>query len=184
MAFPPCQKRIAAKEAGERFYSNGKLCKHGHESFRYTSNGHCVECDVTKAKQYRKDNPEKIKLVNKKWNASNKHKKVFYERKRQASQIQRTPDWLTKEHLNQIEQYYFVAKDLTQRTGIKFQVDHIVPLQGEQVSGLHVPWNLIVITQEENIRKHNKLVDFPWQTIGSGVLLGESALPWNLRKEV
>jgi len=37
-------------------------------------------------------------------------------------------------------------------------VDHEIPLQGEDVCGLHVPWNLRVITQEENLKKSNKLV--------------------------
>jgi 5-methylcytosine-specific restriction endonuclease McrA len=38
-------------------------------------------------------------------------------------------------------------------------VDHIIPLQGEDVCGLHVPWNMEVITQEQNLKKSNKLID-------------------------
>jgi 5-methylcytosine-specific restriction endonuclease McrA len=47
---------------------------------------------------------------------------------------------------------------MSQTTGERYVVDHIIPLQGEAVCGLHVPWNLRVITQEENLAKSNKLV--------------------------
>jgi hypothetical protein len=67
-----------------------------------------------------------------------------------------TPKWLTQEHKNQIRAIYFEAMEKTKTTGEKYAVDHIVPLRGKLVSGLHVPWNLAVITREENSRKSNK----------------------------
>ena len=70
-----------------------------------------------------------------------------------------TPRWLTAEHKMEIRLKYRLAIELSRRTGVRHAVDHIIPIQGEEVCGLHVPWNLRVITQEENLKKSNKLVD-------------------------
>jgi 5-methylcytosine-specific restriction endonuclease McrA len=75
--------------------------------------------------------------------------------KRSAARLKRTPPWLNKNQLEQIKQFYQEAKELETSTGIKHHVDHIVPLQGENVSGLHVPWNLQVLTAAENCSKNN-----------------------------
>jgi 5-methylcytosine-specific restriction endonuclease McrA len=58
-----------------------------------------------------------------------------------------------------MRQLYLTAQDLTKMTGELYVVDHIIPLINDEVCGLHVPWNLRVITQEENLKKSNKLVD-------------------------
>jgi 5-methylcytosine-specific restriction endonuclease McrA len=52
---------------------------------------------------------------------------------------------------------YKTAITMTRITGEQYVVDHIVPLRSEVVCGLHVPWNLRVITREENLKKSNKL---------------------------
>ena len=65
-----------------------------------------------------------------------------------------TPRWAD---LNAIAALYAEAKRLTKETGVPHSVDHEIPLKGETVCGLHVPWNLRVITQEENLVKSNKL---------------------------
>lgn len=70
-----------------------------------------------------------------------------------------TPSWLLKTERLQMRELYVQARKLTAVTGERYVVDHIVPLRGESVCGLHVPWNLRVITQDENLRKSNKLVD-------------------------
>lgn len=75
-----------------------------------------------------------------------------------------TPKWLSFEQRMEIRLKYRLAIELSRATGIRHAVDHEVPIQGEEVCGLHVPWNLRVITQEENLKKSNKLVDAPTPT--------------------
>lgn len=70
-----------------------------------------------------------------------------------------TPKWLTKGERIQMRDLYVQARKMTELTRERYVVDHIVPLRGEEVCGLHVPWNLRVITQDDNLKKSNKLVD-------------------------
>jgi hypothetical protein len=72
-----------------------------------------------------------------------------------------TPPWLTRAQKSEIRQLYQIAITMTKTTGEQYVVDHIIPLRGEDVCGLHVPWNLRVVTQKENLEKSNKLVDTP-----------------------
>jgi hypothetical protein len=72
-----------------------------------------------------------------------------------------TPRWLTPSERLQMRELYVQARKMTELTRERYVVDHIVPLRGEDVCGLHVPWNLRVITQEENLKKSNKHVDTP-----------------------
>jgi hypothetical protein len=77
---------------------------------------------------------------------------------RKRKHRQATPKWLTSKQKAEIRQLYEMAINMTKTTGEQYVVDHIVPLRGNEVCGLHVPWNLRVITQEENLLKSNKLV--------------------------
>jgi 5-methylcytosine-specific restriction endonuclease McrA len=72
-----------------------------------------------------------------------------------------TPKWVTHEQKLAIRQLYLEAMKLTKLTGERYVVDHIVPLINPDVCGLHLPWNLQVMTQEENLKKSNKLLDTP-----------------------
>ena len=109
--------------------------------------------------QYRESNRSKLANSQKKYRLSNKHIINANAGKRRASKFQATPNWLTKEELQQIEELYEIAHAFKLYTGQEYHVDHIVPLQGKNVCGLHVPWNLQVIPAKENLSKHNKLLD-------------------------
>ncbi len=87
------------------------------------------------------------------WKKANPGKVNAYISKRRALTLQRTPAWADQ---NKIKQLYETAASVTKSTGIPHEVDHIIPLQGELVSGLHVEYNLQVLTEKENIKKHNK----------------------------
>lgn len=77
--------------------------------------------------------------------------------KKRASKLQATPKWLTKEQLKEIEFFYHVAAEFKSWTKVNLEVDHIVPLQGKEVCGLHVPWNLQILPRSINASKGNKL---------------------------
>jgi hypothetical protein len=97
------------------------------------------------------------KLAIKKYEqSSGKAKKVSRTINRRLNKIKRTPLWLTEFDKLKIQCFYSVAAMLTRENKEPWHVDHIVPLQGELVSGLHVPNNLQVIRGVDNIVKHNR----------------------------
>ena len=108
------------------------------------------------SKAWVKANPEKRKVIAKKWRDNNLEKRNAYEAKYRAQKLNATLS-LSKEENTKIGEFYKEASKLSEETGIPHEVDHIIPLQGKNISGLHVPWNLRVITKEENRKKNNKL---------------------------
>jgi len=109
-----------------------------------------------RSKEWKEKNPEKKRQLDIAWRANNVDKKRSYQAFRRAKVKQATPPWLTKEHKAQIALIYKEALRLTNETGVMYHVDHIVPLNGKKVSGLHVPWNLRAIPASDNHRKSNK----------------------------
>lgn len=119
-----------------------------------------------------KSNPEKLKKYRQKYRSLHKNelnaKNRIYQkknlgkicakvRKRQLAKLQRTPKWLTEKHFKEIQEFYILAEELKWlNNGERLEVDHIVPLQGKNVSGLHVPWNLQIIPASMNQSKGNK----------------------------
>lgn len=110
---------------------------------------------IAKRKQYYRDN--KVAIENKKrlYEASNRAQSNALKAKYRASKIKATPKWLTEQDKAQIVEFYECCQMFRMYTGIDYQVDHIVPLQSELVCGLHVPWNLQVLTAFENNTKNN-----------------------------
>tara|TARA_R110000822_G_scaffold22573_1_gene70600 strand:+ start:221 stop:823 length:603 start_codon:yes stop_codon:yes gene_type:complete len=92
------------------------------------------------------------------WKTNNKTQVRADTKARRRKHREATPPWLTRKQKSEIRQLYQIAITMTQTTGEQYVVDHIVPLRSHEVCGLHVPWNLRVITQEENLKKSNKLV--------------------------
>ena len=107
-------------------------------------------------KAYYEANKEKHSNLMKAWEEANKDKRNAIDAKRKASKLQRTPSWLTKEDFAKIEEFYKEAQKLREETGEEYHVDHIIPLQGKNISGLHVPNNLQILRARDNLIKGNK----------------------------
>jgi len=101
--------------------------------------------------QYYQENKDAVAARMAQYYQENKEAFAAHAAKRRAIKLQRTPHWLTEAHYSEIKEIYTSCPE-------GHHVDHIVPLQGENVSGLHVPWNLQHLTAEENLIKGNKLV--------------------------
>lgn len=102
-------------------------------------------------------NPDKRRAVGKKYAAANRDLIRACYAKRRAAKKLRTPVWLTEDELWLMREAYDLAAHRIKLTNIGWEVDHIVPISGSSVSGLHVPWNLQVITKTENRAKSSKL---------------------------
>lgn len=84
----------------------------------------------------------------------NKHLYIAKCGKRRAAKVSATPAWA---NLNAIKAIYKQSMQISIETGIEHHVDHIIPLQGKTVSGLHVESNLQIIPAKQNLSKANKL---------------------------
>lgn len=104
------------------------------------------------------ENPDKRRAHSSKYYEENKLKYIGWAGLRRAAIIKRTPGWLTSEDLSRMENIYLYAKSMSITTGVEYHVDHVLPLRGKFVSGLHVPDNLQVITGKENMSKNNRWV--------------------------
>ncbi len=131
-------KTEAAKAAGKRYYEKNRQAVIARAAARPVEEKRRLQA------QYKDRNIDVVRADT----------SVRKRRHREA-----TPKWLTPAERLQMRDLYVQARKMTELTRERYVVDHIVPLRGEEVCGLHVPWNLRVITQEQNLKKSNKLVD-------------------------
>lgn len=143
---------------------------------------HCPECGTTKStssfykNKARRDGLQSICKVclrarNKKWydnnteyhntwmrNHSKSNRGMYNARdaRRKAAELRATPSWAD---LDQIRRVYELRQKVSEKTGITHHVDHIIPLQGKYVCGLHVENNLAIVPAKMNLSKGNRYGD-------------------------
>ena len=122
----------------------------------------CKECiKQTRNLEINKKNCSKYYYRNKnrwiKYREENRSKLNSIQAKYRSSKLNATPKWLTEYDWEMINWTYEAAKIAEKHYGTSFHVDHIVPFQGKDICGLHVPWNLQVITAHDNMSKGNKM---------------------------
>lgn len=164
--------RAEARVLGLKVYFNGKPCRRrGHLADRDVRKSGCVECKseyrartskqaVARAFKWAKQNPERRRLIARRWDQNNPEKmaacrqrwdlenpgrRAAFCRNRQAAQRHRMPIWADAKRISDF--YAACPEGMT--------VDHILPLQGEKVSGLHVEANLQYLSPSENSVKKN-----------------------------
>jgi len=109
-------------------------------------------------KKWRAANVEKERASRGRYRTKHPEYSYYHCASRKARKISATPPWLTKEHKQHMKSNYALAQQLTRLTGESWQVDHIIPLRHERLCGLHVPWNLRVITGKDNASKRHTIV--------------------------
>lgn len=105
---------------------------------------------------YRESNKDICRQRIKSWEVRNSDKVRAKCSRRRAAKINAQPPWLNEDQKSRITDFYKQAKDCEIITGESYHVDHIVPLQGKNICGLHVPWNLQVLPSDINLSKGNK----------------------------
>lgn len=172
--------RYEAQKKGEKHYTTSSPCKRGHIGLRVTNTGTCVSCRSIKERERYYANPEetkqriKVKYLKNAVKLRDARRLVYAlnsDAERETSKL-RSRQWrkLNPEHRNALKVKYLA--DRSQRIPSwsnssdlvnfykgcpkGFHVDHIYPLRGKYVSGLHVLSNLQYLPAIENMRKNNK----------------------------
>lgn len=151
------------------YASRCKDCKAAYNKARYAAD---PERSKENKRKHYYANPEAKKEYSRKWYAenteralsgaaswvtNNRGKSNAIKKRYKTAKANACPAWLDAWDLFVMEEFYYKATRLKELTGQEYHVDHIHPLQGETVSGLHVPWNLQILTARANIQKSNNL---------------------------
>lgn len=126
-----------------------------HSTGKYGVAGTCKVCKKAYLVDWYAKNKQHYLQVTAQWSQNNLEKKREHRAKRRAVSKLATPSWLNDGHRLEIKSVYYYCSAL-RKVGLNYEVDHIVPLRGKIVSGMHVPWNLQVIPTAENRSKGNK----------------------------
>lgn len=103
----------------------------------------------TATERYKEKYPDRVLKSYNLYNKRYPEYRAYMSACRRAYKLQRMPKWLTRAHIDEIETIY-------KKCPKGYHVDHVVPLKGKDVSGLHVPWNLQILTAKDNLKKKNK----------------------------
>lgn len=114
------------------------------------------EANAASKAVYRKNNKEKIAVSNAQYRKENPEKNTAYGASYRAKKALATPAWLSQEQSVEIADFYKMAKELENVFPWKQHIDHIVPIKHSKVCGLHVPWNLQILSVKANLEKGNK----------------------------
>lgn len=152
-----------ARRRGLKHYFTGLPCKRGHIAERFTSTRNCVECNKLRgrnlsdeqkekrnkrSREYANRNPEKVTENWNKWAKENPRKVSANSRFMYLKRRKRVPVWVRNTEKSRILEFYKNCPD-------GFEVDHIIPLNGRNVSGLHILSNLQYLPISENRKKGN-----------------------------
>ncbi len=125
-------------------HRNCKTCEIAYKSKWHEANHEEMrESD----RRYREENRPKVRSAQKTYRLANKERYAAYAAKRRAAKLQRLPKWAD---LKAIQEFY-------ENCPPGLTVDHIIPLQGEFITGLHIESNLKYLTIEENSKKNNRI---------------------------
>jgi hypothetical protein len=155
--------REEARATGSKAYFTGLFCKQGHIAKRWTATGNCSTCQQQRTKSWANRNPDKVflylsseemkekrKAYGRDHYQKNKHVYIAKDAKRRAYKLQATTIWGQEG----VKAFYKKAKELEEMNpGVKYHVDHVIPLAGTKVCGLHNQFNLQILTALENQRK-------------------------------
>jgi hypothetical protein len=153
------------KIANQKWAKTNKIKRRGHQE-KYRK---AYPERIRKSREkYKENHPNGFKKARKRWSEKNQLKEKACQKqwrqlnrglingwlaKRRAVKKQAMPAWANK--IN-IEKIYKKAHELTERTGVPHEVDHIYPLQSKYMCGLHVETNLQILTKKENRVKGNR----------------------------
>ena len=138
----------------KQFKDPGCFCADGDKL-----HGHCKSCQM----QWRDENRQLLQRISSEWRKknhakslaassnyrkSNPHRYAANEARRRAAKLQATPDWADTAKIQSI---------YSEASRLGLEVDHIVPLRGRIVCGLHVEHNMQLLTKAENSSKNNRI---------------------------